>query len=514
MEIEISKCPQDLQHNFEVIFNRGSLVFLKELENEFRDKINKLYKDRLNRNSYYQSNNTLPNFKNNPLKTPWKISNIPQRLQNRKIDLGDVSPSNSTQFFTSLTQNVQGIQVDFDDGHCPNWRNQILGHYNIYSVIHSNNLAHYPVMMLRPRAWNILEHNVKINQKKIPGALIDFALLMYHNAKILLETNSGPYFYLSKLESASEARLWNEIFVWTQRKLNLPQGSIKCCVLIENILASFEMEEILFELKEHCVGLNCGMWDYIASIIAKFGNRKEFVLADRQKLSMKNEFLKTYMDLLVEVCHKRGALATGGMIAKILSYDLNSLESIKEMKQFEISSGIDGFLVYDLDLLPHINKLWEDNKNLLHPKKIIKKDSNTAKSLLTLPEGKVTWDSFWHNIQVTVLFIYNWLDGNGHFVLNGFVEDSATAEISRSQIWQWIKHKVEIDETVISQQLLKEKLTEYKRKNSNLDQKNLKIALKVAMELFISPIYPDFITTYLNNHPKLQMEYKPITTKL
>lgn len=203
---------------------------------------------------------------------------VPKRLINRRLDLGDVSPTSLVHFTSALNADVQGIQVDFDDGHCPTWHNQITGLLNVYKAVHNQlpnvpTICKAPILMLRPRAWNMLETHVWIDNKQIPGPVFDFALLMYHNAKILFEKECGPFFYLSKMEGSNEARLWNGIFTWAQKKLNLPYGTIKACVLIENILSSFEMNEILYELRDHSLGLNCGIWDYAASVISKFGKK-------------------------------------------------------------------------------------------------------------------------------------------------------------------------------------------------------------------------------------------------
>lgn len=275
------------------------------------------------------------------------------------MDLGDVSPTNFEHFSSALRANVQGIQVDFDDGHCPTWKNQILGLHNIYKVVHEklpniSPISKLPILMFRPRAWNMLEHNMSINGREIPGAIFDFALLVYHNGHRLFQQQCGPFFYLSKLQASTEAKLWNEIFIWSEMKLGIPQGTIKACVLIEDILSAFEMEQILYELREHSIGLNCGIWDYSASIIAKFGNDSNFILPDRKKyVDMSKHFLQSYMKLVVNTCHKRNAHATGGMVAELLP-DKNSeefpkiIEKVCKTKLNEIQNGIDGFMVFDL----------------------------------------------------------------------------------------------------------------------------------------------------------------------
>ena len=274
--------------------------------------------------------------------------------------MGDVSPSNFEHFSSALQAEVQGIQVDFDDGHCPTWRNQIAGLHNIYRAVHNQlpnipSISKLPILMFRPRAWNMLEHNMSINGREIPGPLLDFGLIIFHNGLLLSQQSCGPFFYLSKLQGSSEARLWNDIFTWSQSKLGIPYGTIKACVLIEDILSSFEMDQILYELKDHSLGLNCGIWDYSASIIVKF---PAFILPDRNKyVNMSKHFLKKYMELVVRTCHRRNAHATGGMSAKLLPEKIDSAEyrevvrSVCRSKLDEIISGVDGFMVYDLGLV-------------------------------------------------------------------------------------------------------------------------------------------------------------------
>lgn len=424
------------------------------------------------------------------------------------------------QFITAMKANVQGIQVDFDDGHCPTWKNQIIALHNVYRAVHNEIpnipvISEAPVLMLRPRAWNMVEHNMSINGKKVPGPIFDFGLLMFHNANILAQSDSGPFFYLSKLEGASEAKLWNEIFTYTQWKLKIPHGTIKACVLIENILSSFEMDQILYELKDHSLGLNCGIWDYAASIISKFGEEKSFLLPDRNKyVNMSKPFLKKYMDLVVRTCHKRNAHATGGMVAKLIPYEKSEnfkevLESVISSKLAEIQAGVDGFMVYDFKLIEHMHNLWNNfgGLNLNQISYLGTTNEITELDLLTLPSGDVTEEGLKHNITVSILFIYNWLCGKGVFAYKGAIEDSATAEISRAQIWQWIRHQAFIEnknEFVTRSLVFKEASNIFQ----SLSEKQeidyfAKIKLAIALDVFLEIVNhrdsPEFITTYLND---------------
>lgn len=432
-----------------------------------------------------------------------------------------MSPSDYIHFTSSLKANVQGIQVDFDDGHCPTWKNQIFGLYNIYRAVRNQipnvpKISDAPVLMLRPRAWNMIEHNMSINGKEVPGPLFDFGLLMFHNGSLLSQCESGPFFYLSKLEGAEEARLWNEIFIWSQLRLRIPYGTIKACVLIENILSSFEMDAILYELKDHSLGLNCGIWDYAASIISKFGDDSSFLLPDRNKyVDMSKPFLKKYMDLVVKTCHRRNAHATGGMSAKLLpekhSKDYgNILTSILDSKLTEIQAGVDGFMVYDLKLVEFVNDLWKKHGGpfLNQIRFSGSSEKITESDLLTLPKGGVTEDGLRHNITVGILFIYHWLCGKGVFVFKGSVEDSATAEISRAQIWQWIRHAAPIENkhSIVTRNLVYNETStifDTLSKEYGFDN-SAKVKLAVAFDVFTEIVnhrdFPEFITTYLSDN--------------
>lgn len=460
----------------------------------------------------------LPTFSKNPkaCEGDWVVAPVPRRLVDRRIDLGDVSPANTEKFIEALLCPVNGIQTDFDDGHCPTWRGQLCGLYNVYRAVFGlipnvPDITQVPILMLRPRAWNMIEHNMLVDGKEVPGPIFDFGLLLYHCGKHLMASGSGPFFYLSKLEGANEATVWNDIFCWSQDKLSIPQGTIKACVLIENILASFEMEEILYELRDHSLGLNCGIWDYSASFVNKFGHRKDFVLPDRNKyVNMQRHFLRSYMDLVIHICHKHGAHATGGMAATILeSRDLNIITKVTEAKFREILAGADGFMVYDTRLLPMMARiLTYMSENQISRKR---EDVNvTAEDLLEMPSGGVTLEGLKHNIAVGILFIDSWLRGQGHYIYKAAVEDSATAEISRSQVWQWIRHRaiLEVSGEVVTRKLIQtlikafvdsaESLDNVIPLSSPQDRERLLTASEIFEEVVTKRDFPEFLTTYLN----------------
>lgn len=524
----IERAPHRLEEAHGELFTQGALEFLGDLLAEFDDDVEKLLRRRLERRLHIKQGRWKPEFRNSSEDQDWKIEELPVKLRNRKLDLGDVSPANTTNFVDCLYAKVQGIQVDFDDGHCPTWRNTVQGLYNVTRAVHARlpgapaDIQECPVLMLRPRAFNMIEHHCMVNGKEVVGPLFDFAILMYHNAKLMASMDVGPYFYLSKIEGPNETQLWNKIFTWTEHRLSLRRGTIKACVLIENILAAYRMEDILYSIREHAIGLNCGIWDYSASIIAKFGDSPDFLIPDRNKyVNMGQPFLSNYMRLLINICHRRGALATGGMAAKILpsgkgttSLTDEITKSVKLAKSVEIEAGVDGFMVYDLRIVDAINELWQsicpgDNQLVVLPD--IERIS--AASLVKIPEGGVTIEGLNNNITVALLFIYHWFTGSGVFYLNGAVEDSATAEISRSQIWQWIRHRAAIEDkpdVYVTRVLVYTMLDgiisrAYKSWCTSIpDRKRLLSSKYVLLEIISAREYIEYITTYLNDSHKFR----------
>jgi malate synthase A len=451
-----------------------------------------------------KSEKSLPKFAQSEARNDpsWQVGAIPPRMLDCKLILGDVSPSDTERFKECMKSSVDAVQVDFDDGHCPTWRAQLKGWFNIFEVSRDQNLTHFPAMILRPRAWNMVDHSVLVNGKRVPGPLLDFAILMFHNARILNQAKSGPFLFLSKMESAFEAQIWDKIFGWTEQKLGLTNGTIKACVLIENILAAYEMEEILFALKDHSLGLNCGIWDYSASIINKFGDRPDFIIPDRFiYVNMKRPFLKKYMDLVIQTCHRRGAPATGGMTAQTLPKERPQdwpriLEQVCAGKKTEIEAGVDGFLLYDLNALDALRELWKStcsSPNQMH----VKRTEVQVKphELVDIPKGEVTLQGLRNNVKVGILFIQTWIQsGKGVFVHDLKVEDSATAEISRSQVWQWIRHGIKIENGIlISRKFVYQIVDDFVNQSPEL-----KKAGDVFKRLVVCREFPEFITSYLN----------------
>jgi len=512
---EISPSPSGLEIASEHLFTEECIQFLISLVRKFESRVDEVFRHRvLNRCAIERG--VVPNFSShNSSNSDWKIDPIPKRLTNRKLDLGDISPSCTALLSEALNTKVQGIQVDFDDGHCPSWRNQLQGLYNVYLAVRHKlpetcSLQDSPVLMLRPRAWNMTEHNVMIDGREVPAPLLDFGVLMYHNAEILSMLECGPYFYLSKVESTLEAKLWDDIFTWTEDHLDLQFGTIKSCVLIENVLAAFEMESILYELRHHCIGLNCGIWDYSASIISLFGRQPEFVISDRTRyVNIDQLFLNSYIQLLVRVCHKHGALATGGMAAQVVDKNTDQNEIARQVcaaKLKEINLGLDGFMIHDVRLVPAINQLWDHHCSTDNQLEIeLDHFERRAADLLKVPVGQVSLKALLHNIAVATLFIEAWLREAGTFIYQGSVEDSATAEISRWQVWQWLYHQVALEDTQrhVTRRLvfdLVESFVESVPIQDDQHHDRLIAAMNIFKELVTARDPPIFFTTYLNNH--------------
>jgi malate synthase len=386
----------------------------------------------------------------------WKIAGVPADLQDRRVEI--TGPVERKMVINALNSGAKVFMADFEDSHTPTWAGTIQGQINLRDAIRGVIEFTSPegkkyslnketaVLLVRPRGWHLVEKHLLVDGEPVSGGIFDFALYFYHNAQALLAKGSGPYFYLPKMESHLEARLWNDVFVSAQKELGLPVGTIKCTVLIETILASFEMDEILYELRDHIVGLNCGRWDYIFSFIKKFRRRPEFVLPDRQLVTMTVHFMRSYSLLAIKTCHKRGAHAMGGMSAFIpiksdkVANDL-AVGKVREDKLREATDGHDGTWVAHPGLVGVAMDVF--NEKMPTPNQVhrLRDDvSISAKDLLTVPEGPITEAGVRANINIGIRYLESWLRGIGCVPIFNLMEDAATAEISRTQIWQWIKH--------------------------------------------------------------------------
>ncbi|KAH9128802.1 hypothetical protein AeMF1_001096 [Aphanomyces euteiches] len=441
-----------LEQDFAEVLTPHAQQFLGRLIMHFQKDVEELHLARRQRQIQVDSCRTLDEayatckFKSAP-ENDWTIDPLPTILQDRRVDIGDISPARHEDFVRALNSGAQGVQVDFDDGHCPTWHNTIVGHKNLMHAARgclAGMASHSTALLLiRPRAWNMNEEHVVVQGSVAPGALFDFGLHMFHSGVRLWKSRRGPFFYLPKLESASEAALWARVFNYTEVELGIPRGTIKATVLIESIFAAFEMDAILYELRHYSSGLNCGMWDYTASILSKFRSFRECTLPDRQNcVSMKSPFLANYMHLLIETCHKRGAPATTGMIPFDFSHVSPTeraafVDKAKNGKLYEAQAGADGALVYDAALVPVVQEIFESVRQAQAMKRATL-ESLEARALLDLPAGDVTLHSIRFNLRVVMHYVASWIEGKGVVVVDHCVEDSATAEISRSQVRSFV----------------------------------------------------------------------------
>lgn len=387
----------------------------------------------------------------------WQVAKAPADLQQRWVEI--TGPTDKKMMINALNSGADVFMADFEDANSPTWENMIEGQQNLTEAVAGTLAFTSPegksyklnpktaVLMIRPRGWHLHEKHFLIEEQPISASLFDFGLAFFHNAHALLKKGSGPYFYLPKLENHLEARLWNDIFLFAQQELNIPKGTIRATVLLETILAAFEMEEILYELREHSAGLNAGRWDYIFSIIKKFHSRANILFPDRIQITMTVPFMRAYTELLVQTCHKHGAHAMGGMSAFIPSrkdHELNAkaLAKVREDKSRESADGFDGTWVAHPDLVPIAHEIFE--KALKgKPNQIEKKRADVqtkAQDLLnfTIPGGTITEEGLRKNISICLQYLHAWLMGTGAVAIFNLMEDAATAEISRAQLWQWV----------------------------------------------------------------------------
>src|SRR5579864_7984980 len=392
----------------------------------------------------------------------WTVAPIPKDLEDRRVEI--TGPVDRKMIINALNSGASVFMADFEDSNSPTWQNNIEGQLNLCEAVNRTITFASPegkqyrlnekiaTLLVRPRGWHLTEKHVLVDGKPISGSLFDFGLYLFHNARTLIEKGTGPYFYLPKLESHLEARLWNDVFVFAQNYLGIPKGTIRATVLIETILAAFEMNEILYELRDHSSGLNCGRWDYIFSYIKKFRNRPDFVLPDRSLVTMEKHFLKSYVELLIHTCHRRGIHAMGGMAAQIPikndpEANEKALEKVRQDKLREVRAGHDGTWVAHPGLVPIAKEIFD--AHMKEPNQIKRPLGDvdvTPKDLLAVTEGKITEAGLKWNIDVGLQYLESWLRGNGCVPIYNLMEDAATAEICRSQVWQWVKHGAKISD--------------------------------------------------------------------
>jgi malate synthase len=405
----------------------------------------------------------------------WRVAPVPADLQVRKVEI--TGPTDRKMVINALNSGASTYMADFEDANTPTWENMVSGHVNLIDAVKrkidftSPEGKRYTLneqlatIIVRPRGWHLMEKHLLVDGTPIAGAFMDFGLYLFHNATEQLKRGSGPYFYLPKLESHKEARLWNDIFVRAQEKLGLPKGTIKATVLVETFPAAFEMEEILYELRDHSAGLNAGRWDFIFSAIKKFNHRPDFLLPDRIQVTMTVPFMRAYTELLIRTCHKRGAFALGGMAAFIPTRkdpQVNevALGKVRDDKTREANDGFDGTWVAHPDLVPvamaEFDKVLGSRKNQLERTRDEVRVTDKQISAVGVPGGTITDAGVKANVSVGIQYIESWLRGVGAAAIYNLMEDAATAEISRSQIWQWVHHNAKtVEGTPITKELVR-----------------------------------------------------------
>ncbi len=448
----------------------------------------------------------------------WRVAAAPPDLERRWVEI--TGPVDRKMMINALNSGADVFMADFEDSLSPTWRNVVEGQANVHDAIRRTidfrapNGKEYRLadrtatLLIRPRGWHLAERRVLVDRQPVSASLFDFGLFLYHNAHELMARGTGPYVYLPKLEGHREARLWNDVFCFAQEALAIPVGTIRATVLIENVLAAFEMEEILYELREHATGLNAGRWDYIFSVIKKFRHHPAFILPDRGRITMTVPFMRAYTDRLVRACHKRGAHAIGGMAAYIPSrrdpvVNERALAAVRADKVRESRDGFDGTWVAHPDLVPvarsafaevlgdrpnQKERVRDDVDGAVPPRDLIRVD---------VPAGRVTHDGFVTNVRVALEYLAAWLDGSGAVAINNLMEDTATAEISRAQLWQWFHHGVELDEGGAVNEALYRKVREHELielLEAGVDGLRLEEAASLLDSLVLAPEFVPFLT--------------------
>jgi len=437
----------------------------------------------------------------------WTVAPIPHDLRDRRVEI--TGPVDRKMIINALNSGASVFMADFEDASSPTWENNIQGQLNLIDAVRrtitfASGGKQYKLkdetatLLVRPRGWHLNEEHVTVDGVAVSGSLFDFALYFFHNAKELIARGTGPYFYLPKMESHLEARLWNDVFVRAQQELGIPVGTIRATVLIETILASFEMHEILWELRDHSAGLNCGRWDYIFSFIKKFRARHDFITPDRASITMDKAFLAAYVDLLIQTCHERGIHAMGGMAAQIpIKGDDAANEAafakVRADKLREVKAGHDGTWVAHPGMVALAKEVFDEHMPAANQIDRAPGRSRAANELLELPEGVITEKGVRQNVNVGLLYLAAWLGGSGAVPLYNLMEDAATAEISRTQIWQWIHHGAHLDDGRLIDAALYEQIRDEELARIG-DEPHVNTAAKLFDELILADELADFLT--------------------
>ena len=449
----------------ERVLSAPAVAFVEDLTRRFRSRINELLARRDVVQERYNAGDR-PDYLPDTAdlrRADWKVGPIPSDLWDRRVEI--TGPCDRKMIINALNSGASVFMADFEDATSPTWSNLLSGQANLIDAVRRTITYDNPAtgrryalnpeiatLMVRPRGLHLSERHCVVDGQPAPGMLFDFGMFLFHNVEALAKANTGPYFYLPKLQSHLEARLWNDVFLHAQNALKIAPGTIKATVLIETLPAAFEMDEILFELKDHIVGLNCGRWDYIFSSIKTLRSDTSFVLPDRGQVTMEAPFLRSYAQLLIKTCHRRGAFAMGGMAAQIPIKDdpdenERAMEKVRADKLREVGEGHDGTWVAHPGLVPIAKEIFD--RGMPGPNQLDRLRDDvvaSAGALLEPPAGTRTEAGLRHNIRVGIQYLEAWLGGQGAVPIYNLMEDAATAEISRTQIWQWLKHRAALDD--------------------------------------------------------------------
>ena len=512
--------------DYQEILTIEAKAFLLELHERFNEKRLKLLESREIEQAFYDAGN-LPSFPKETIEirnSNWVCAELPKDLLDRRVEI--TGPVDRKMVINALNSGAKTFMADFEDSNSPSIENNLGGQINLRDA-NNRAISFYnekkdktyqlkenpATLLVRPRGLHLNEKHFLVDGEQMSGSLVDFGLYFFHNIKTLQERDSATYFYLPKLEHYLEARFWNDVFVFAQDYLSIPQKTIKATVLVETITASFQLDEIIYELRDHMAGLNCGRWDYIFSYIKKFRNHKGFMVPNRDQVTMSSPFMKAYSLLVIQKCHKRNVHAMGGMAAQIpIKNDekANELAFAKVFndKEQEVKNGHDGTWVAHPGLVKVAMNVFNENmptKNQIHVKRNDVKVSEI--DLVEMPKGTITEDGIRKNIKVGILYIESWLRGNGAAALYNLMEDAATAEISRTQIWLWLHKNVKIEDgktfNLAMYQLLKrEELEKIKTLvgENNYENGKFKLAIILFDELVLAKDYKEFLTLSAYNH--------------
>ena len=501
------------------ILTPQAIRFLVKLATQFEPRRRRILEARTLRQQQIDAGE-LPQF---PVETAeirrsrWSVAPAPADLCDRRVEI--TGPTSRKMIINAFNSGANVFMADFEDSNSPTWWNIIEGQANLCDAVRgtitytSPEGKHYELgekpatLMVRPRGWHLVEKHFLIDGEPISASLFDFGLFFFHNARTLIANGTGPYFYLPKLEGRHEARLWNDVFVAAQDTLGISRGTIRATVLIETILAAFEMDEILWELREHSAGLNCGRWDYIFSFIKKLGKDGGRLLPDRSRVTMTSRFLGSYVDLLIATCHRRGAHAMGGMAAQIpIKNDPEAnkaaLDRVRDDKLREVWAGHDGTWVAHPGLVPLAKFVFDTYVPCPNQLDRLTPSTTTAADLLSAPSGPITEAGLSLNVDVGLQYLTAWLGGDGCVPIYNLMEDAATAEICRAQVWQWMRHgaKLEDGRTVTPAMVSGMIQRHVEKLSKHLPQTQLITAARLFEELVNSRVFPDFLTLSAYDH--------------